>query len=89
MSIRLSYAVLTRTFGYYLRGDTILLRRELATRELHNMSFNTVNTWSKDMINRIIIWIWNFDRVIWNSTIWSRGFDREIWSLGFVKTFWS
>jgi len=57
------------------------------------MSFNTVNTWSKDMINRIIIWIWNFDRdfdrVIWNSTIWSRGFDREIWSLGFVKTFWS
>ena len=53
------------------------------------MSFNTVNMWSKDTINRIMIWIWNFDRVIWNSTIWSRGFDREIWSLGFVKTFWS
>ena len=45
------------------------------------------------MINRIMIWIRDFDRkfdrVIWNSTFWSRDFDREIWSMSFVKTFWN
>ena len=49
------------------------------------MSFNTINKWSNYMMNSIMIWIKDFnrdfDRVIWNSTIWSKGINTsKSWS---------